>query len=355
MFISANIFQPLIDVFQSVLIFFHNSLGVQWGWSIVLLTVCVRAVLLPLTVKQFHSMQKMQQLAPEMKAIQAKYKEDKERQNQEMMKFYQENGVNPLGSCLPLVLQLPVFISLYYMLRKSLRIDICPQTQPGAHMVNGKWVGHQRLAHACPAGPTTAREFLFIPDLTNKASGAVLVVLIVLYVGTQLASSMMMASPTMDPTQRKLMMFLPLVFVLFVINFPAGVIVYWITTNTWTMCQQYIIKRRIGPVTPVGGTAVAAAGAAGATSVVATGGKRPPPSSKDGAKDGANGAKETGKDGAKADGDAVSNGSGSGGLSGLLKGRSKAGDSAPVTTEARPAGPPPRPPRKKKKRSGRRR
>ena len=348
MFISANIFQPLIDVFQSVLIFFHNSLGVQWGWSIVLLTVCVRAVLLPLTIKQFHSMQKMQQLAPEMKAIQAKYKEDKERQNQEMMKFYKENGVNPLGSCLPLVLQLPVFISLYYMLRRSLRIDICPQTQPGAHMVNGKWVG-MSVSHTVPCGPHNGAQFLFIPDLTNKASGAVLVVLIILYVGSQLASSMMMASPTMDPTQRKLMMFLPLVFVLFVINFPAGVLVYWITTNTWTMCQQYIIKRRIGPVTPVGGTAVAAAGAAGATSVVATGAKRPPPSAKDGAKDGANG-------GAKADGGTASNGSGSGGLSGLLKGRSKANnDAATVTTEARPAGPPPRPPRKKKKRSGRRR
>ena len=92
---------------------------------------------------------------------------------------------------------------------------------------------------------TTARSFLFIPDLTNKATGAVLVVLIVLYVGTQLASSLMMASPTMDPTQRKIMLVMPLFFVLFIIRFPAGVIVYWITTNTWTMGQQYIFKRRM--------------------------------------------------------------------------------------------------------------
>jgi YidC/Oxa1 family membrane protein insertase len=173
-------------------------------------------------------------------------------------------------------------------------------------------------------------------------------------VGTQLVSSMMMASPTMDPTQRKLMMFLPLVFVLFVINFPAGVIVYWITTNTWTMCQQYIIKRRIGPVTPVGATATA--GAAGATSVVATGGKRPPPAVKDGAKDGAKaGAKGTVKSATKADGDSGSNGSGSGGLSGLLRGRSKPNTGAEAVTTPAPSGPPPRPPRKKKKRSGRRR
>ena len=127
--VTANIFQPLIDVFESVLKFFHNSIGIPWGWAIVLLTICVRAILVPLTVRQIRSMARMQQLAPEMKAIQAKYKEDKQRQQQEMMKFYKENNVNPLSSCLPLAAQLPVFISLYYMLRESLRIDICPAWQ----------------------------------------------------------------------------------------------------------------------------------------------------------------------------------------------------------------------------------
>ena len=91
---------------------------------------------------------------------------------------------------------------------------------------------------------------MFIPDLTNKATGAVLVVLIVLYVGTQLASSLMMSSPTMDPTQRKIMLLMPLFFVVFIISFPAGVIVYWVTTNSWTIGQQYVVKRRIGPMTP---------------------------------------------------------------------------------------------------------
>src|ERR1019366_420606 len=106
MLVTANIFQPLIDVFEAVLKFIHNNLGVSWGFSIVLLTVVIRAVLIPLTLKQFHSMQ----------ALQNKYKEDKQRQQQEIMKFYKENKVNPLGSCLPLVAQLPVFISLFYML-----------------------------------------------------------------------------------------------------------------------------------------------------------------------------------------------------------------------------------------------
>ena len=253
----ANIFQPLIDVFERVLVFFHSTFGGSWGWSIVLLTVLVRAVLVPLTVKQFRSMQRLQQLQPQLKAIQAKYKDDKQRQQQEMMKFYKENQVNPLGSCLPLVAQLPVFISLFYMLRSSLRIDICPQSQPGAHLVNGKWVGISH-AHTVPCGPHNGAQFLFIPDLTNKATGAILIVLIVLYVGTQLASSLMMSSPTMDKTQRQIMLVMPLFFVIFIINFPAGVIVYWITTNTWTIGQQYLVRRRLGPIAP---PVVAATGA----------------------------------------------------------------------------------------------
>ncbi len=225
LFVTANIFQPLIDVFESVLKFFHDSVGVSWGFSIVLLTICVRAVLIPLTVKQLKSMARMQQLQPELKAIQAKYKDDKQRQQQEMMKFYKENNVNPLGSCLPMVAQLPVFISLYYMLRQSLRTDICPAIQ--AAYQHAYQIKHH-VSAAVAAGQTTAcgphggASFLFIPDLTDKATGAVLVVLIVLYVGTQLGSSLMMSSATMDRTQRQIMLFMPLLFVLFVIRFPAG-------------------------------------------------------------------------------------------------------------------------------------
>ncbi|MFZ0385103.1 MAG: YidC/Oxa1 family membrane protein insertase [Solirubrobacteraceae bacterium] len=244
MLLTANIFQPLIDVFEALIKFFHNSGGISWGWSIVLLTVAVRAVLVPLTFRQIKSMVRMQALAPQMKEIQAKYKQDKERQSQEMMKFYRENNVNPLGSCLPLVLQLPVFISLYYMLRKNLRTDICPAIQR-AH--NG---GVLSNAHTvpCGTGPHAHASFLFIPDLTNKASGVVLVVLIILYVGSQLGSTLVMSSAaTMDPMQRRMMLFLPLVFVLFVFRFPAGVLVYWITTNFWTMAQQYLVRKRVGP------------------------------------------------------------------------------------------------------------
>src|SRR5437588_1411539 len=187
MLLTANIFQPLIDVFEAVLKFFHNSIGVPWGWSIVLLTVVIRALLLPLTVKQFHSMQRMQRLAPVIKEMQKKYKDDKQRQQQEMMKLYKEHQVNPFSSCLPLVLQLPVFFGLFYMLRKDLKIDICGHALKAHHIVgNAINSAHcEKVAHG-------SAKFLFIPDITANATGMGLVVLIFLYIGSQLASSLLM-------------------------------------------------------------------------------------------------------------------------------------------------------------------
>jgi len=338
MLLSANIFQPLIDIFEAVLKFFHDNVGISWGFSIVLLTICMRAILLPLTVKQFHSMQKMQVMQPKLKEIQAKYKDDKQRQQQEMMKFYKENEINPLGSCLPLVAQLPVFISLFYMLRNSLRGDICPEVQVA-------YKASYAAAHgaAAAAGHTTyctnpayahyyhgGAGFLFIPDLTNNATGWVLIVLLLLYIGSQLASSLMMSSPMMDPTQRKLMLVLPLFFVVIVINFPAGLLVYWITTNFWTMGQQYTVRRLIGhPAPPAPETGPSDGDGRG------PGGGPSPPDT---------------------------NGSSSGGLGALLRGRTKPAEDGAKEREPVGAGsstrrsaPPPPSPRKKKKRSGRRR
>jgi YidC/Oxa1 family membrane protein insertase len=317
--IPANIFQPLIDVFEAVLKFFHNDVGVGWGLSIVLLTIAVRALLLPLSFKQFHSMQKLQRVAPELKAIQNKYKDDKQRQQQEVMKFYKENEVNPFASCLPLVAQIPVFIGLFYMLRTTLRKDICPGVQQAYQL-------HHAHGATTACGTGHGAGFLIIPDLTYKATGAVLVVLLVLYVGTQLASSLMMSTPTMDKNQRRIMMLLPLFFVVIVINFPAGLILYWITTNAWTMGQQYVIRRRLGPVTPP----VAPAGGPGG---------KPP-------------------GGAEGGGPSATNGAGSGGgLAGLLRGRMRGGEepAGVAAGRTRREAPPPPPPRKKKKRSGRRR
>jgi YidC/Oxa1 family membrane protein insertase len=218
-------------------------------------------------------------------------------------------------------------------------VDICPGRQH-YHLVNGRRVVD--LSHTVACGPHGHAGFLFISDLTNKATGATLVVLILLYVGTQLASSMMMSSPTMDQTQRRIMMFMPLFFVIFIINFPAGVIVYWVTTNSWTMAQQYIFRRRLGPMGPVLAVADAAGGAGGG----GPGG---------GSRTGGGPRTGGGGKGSEPDGNSTEGGSG-GGLAGLLRGRAKpAGEAAPVGGgRSRTAVPPP-PPRKKKKRSGRRR
>ncbi|MBV9818813.1 MAG: membrane protein insertase YidC [Solirubrobacterales bacterium] len=274
MLVTANVFQPLIDVFEAVIKFFHNGVGIPWGWSIVLLTIVVRAAMIPLTLKQIKGMVRMQQLAPELKALQNKYKEDKQRQQQEMMKFYKENNFSPFSSCLPLVAQLPVFVSLYYMLRKSLRTDICPGVQKA---FQSAYAAKHHIPVSRALGQTTVcgghgANFLFIHDLTAKATGVTLIVLLVLYVGTQLASTMMMSAAATDPMQRRMMMLFPLVFVFVVLRFPAGVLVYWITTNTWTIGQQYIVRRRIGPVRAANAAAVAGGGGSAATGGAATGG-----------------------------------------------------------------------------------
>lgn len=267
----ANPLQPLIDVLEQVLLFFHDTIGVGWGLAIILLTITVRLVLLPLTLKQVTSMQRLSLLAPEMKAIQAKYRDDKQRQQQEMMKFYRENRVNPLASCLPLLFQIPFFIALYFMLREDLKIDMCPGIG-GFAASEGVKVGDVTCSQFADSAYAAAHNitvsdpsFLFIPDLTAKATGVVLVVLIVLYVTSQLASGLL-SSASMDRNQRMIMLALPVVFVPFIIGFPAGLLVYWITTNVWTIVQQLIVRKTVGlPGRPKVATAGAPAGAAAFT------------------------------------------------------------------------------------------
>lgn len=322
--VIASAFSPLIELFQAILVFIHNDLGIaSWGLAIIGLTVVVRAVMLPLTFKQFHSMSRLQLMMPQMKELQERYKDDKQRQQQELMKFYKDNKINPFASCLPLLLQLPVFISLFYMLRLDLKKHIC-----GTALLK-LYNAHHTTAVATVAkipakylenttcGQTTAphsAKFLFISDITNHASGVVLVLLIVLYVGSQLGSTMLM-SATADRNQRLMMMALPFVFVLFIFKFPAGLLLYWITTNLWTVIQQYVIRRRIGkPPAPETGQDVGAGGRGG------------------------------GSNGGSAESE---------GAPGRRSRRPR--ELQPALVGGGPAAPPPRPPRKKKKRSGKRR
>src|SRR5919201_1573193 len=232
----ANVIQPLIDVNDAILKFWHNDVGFSWGASIIGLTFVVRAAILPLTFRQVRSMQAMQRLAPEMKRIQERYKEDKQRQQQELMKFYQEHGVNPLASCLPLLLQLPFFLSLFYLLR----------------------------SHTFKADIAGEEKFLFIPNLAKPLTGhpAALITMIVLYVVTQLISTMV-STMSADPNQRRLMLALPFVFVFFVFRFEAGLLVYWVATNCWTIGQQLFIKRFLPPPEPLPAGASAVGGGGG--------------------------------------------------------------------------------------------
>jgi YidC/Oxa1 family membrane protein insertase len=214
-----DVLSPLIDACDAVLRFWHDLIGNfegSWGVAIILLTFTVRIVILPLTFKGVKSMQRLQLLQPEIKRIQERYKDDRQRMNQEVMAFYQREKVNPLGSCLPLLLQIPFFIALFYLLRSDEFV---------AEVGDNK-------------------SFLFIKDLTEPVTGepVVLAVLIVIYIATQLAASAVTAISA-DPMQRRIMFALPFVFVIFIINFEAGLIVYWITTNVWTIGQQLLVRK----------------------------------------------------------------------------------------------------------------
>jgi YidC/Oxa1 family membrane protein insertase len=215
------VLEPLEHLLRHILNGLH-SIGLTWAWSIVGLTIIVRMLLVPLTVRQIHSMQNMQRHAPQMKELQKKYKGDRQKLNEELMKFYKENNINPASSCLPLLAQIPVFIGLFYTLR-----TFAKHPPPG----DLSWLH-------------------FVPSIAEKAnshwSGYVL---ITIYVLSQLASTYFM-SGTMQASQRYLMMALPILFIPFIIRFPAGLVLYWMTTNLWTVGQG-LITRRLIPKTPL--------------------------------------------------------------------------------------------------------
>jgi YidC/Oxa1 family membrane protein insertase len=208
----ANVLQPLIGVEQWTLKLLH-SIGLGWGLAIVGLTVLVRVCTLPLVVRQFRSQRELRRHMPQMRELQKRHKGDRERLNREMQAYYREHGINPLSAFAPLLVQIPVFISLYYLMR---------------HDVKNGLFGDAGL--------------LFIPHLTEKPHGAVLVALILTYLTSQIAGSLI-ATRTMQGGQRGLMLALPLLFVGIVARFPAGLAVYWITTSLWTLGQQLAFWR----------------------------------------------------------------------------------------------------------------
>jgi YidC/Oxa1 family membrane protein insertase len=225
------LFSDLEDAFRWFLTQIHEVTGLPWAYSIIVLTVLVRIALVPLFVKQMKSSNEMQAIAPKIKALQAKHKGDRKKLQEEQMKLYQEHSVNPFGACLPLVFQMPVFFALYLVLRTF------SEHPPGGQKAidNGDFA------------------FLgsFVPNITQNTDkvGYAGVILIVLYVASQAASTLLMPN-TMDPRQRYMFLALPFIFVIFVIRFPVGLMLYWITTNLWTVGQQTILRRLMPPPVP---------------------------------------------------------------------------------------------------------
>ena len=223
MTLLLSILTPIEDVLTWALEWLHTTLGLTWAWSIIALTITVRILLVPLTVKQIHSMQRMQQHLPEMKEIQKRYKNDKRKQNEELMKFYRDNQINPASSCLPVIPQIPIFFALYFVLR-GFNKEIFPK-YPKSDL---SWLN-------------------FVPSITaNITSHWSGYVLLVVYVASQIASTWFM--PTQSKGQRVIFLFLPLVFAFFILDppggttFPVGLLLYWMTTNLWTVGQGLVTR-----------------------------------------------------------------------------------------------------------------
>jgi YidC/Oxa1 family membrane protein insertase len=215
------IWQQIIDSLVWLLNHYYDWIG-SWGWSIVLLTFTIRLAMLPLTIRQFRSMAAMQVVQPKVKQLQNRYKgktsrEDRQKMQQELMELYKEHKVNPFGSCLPLLIQAPVFIALNAVLRY----------------------------HIHPAGD---QAFLGINNIfvkLNQLTPVAEYTLIALYVGSMLASTLLFSFVT-DRQQKYMLAAMPIVFVPFVLRFTTGVMIYWITSNFWTLGQQGMIKRTMG-------------------------------------------------------------------------------------------------------------
>ncbi|MDK1476898.1 membrane protein insertase YidC [Streptomyces sp. 549] len=256
-----TILGPLYTAVSWIIVQFHSLLslvfdedsGWAWGLSIVFLVILIRICLIPLFVKQIKATRNMQALQPRMKAIQERYKSDKQRQSEEMMKLYKETGTNPLSSCLPILAQSPFFIALFQVLNKI------AQNKP-VGVLDADMVESAR--NASIFGAPIAAKFMDgaqkVADLNADLTDVriVTVIMIVMMSLSQFYTQRQLMTKNVDLTvktpfmqQQKLLMYVfPVMFAVFGINFPVGVLVYWLTTNVWTLGQQmYIIKRNPTP------------------------------------------------------------------------------------------------------------
>ncbi|MFF5447483.1 membrane protein insertase YidC [Streptomyces sp. NPDC012888] len=257
----ASLFSFITTPVSWIIVQFHSLYGAlfgpdsgwAWGLSIVSLVILIRICLIPLFVKQIKATRGMQALQPKMKAIQERYKNDKQRQSEEMMKLYKETGTNPLSSCLPILAQSPFFFALYHVL---------------ATVANGKTIGvlDQQLVDSARSarifGAPIAAKFMDSPEKVEALGASltdvriVTAVMIIMMSLSQFYTQRQLMQKNVDLTvktpfmqQQKMLMYIfPVIFAVMGINFPVGVLVYWLTTNVWTMGQQmYVINQNPTP------------------------------------------------------------------------------------------------------------
>ncbi len=190
-----------------LLLWLHGLFG-NWGWAIVAMTLLIRAVLYPLTSKGMLSMAKMKDIAPEVKAIQEKYKDDKAKSGQAVMAFYQKKGVNPLGGCLPMLLQIPVFFAMYRVLLNAVELQGAP--------------------------------WMFWVDDLSRMDGTY--ILPILMGASMYYQQKLTPNNFTDPMQEKVFKFLPLIFTFFFVTFPSGLVLYWFTNNLFSIAQQFVVN-----------------------------------------------------------------------------------------------------------------
>ncbi len=216
-----RLFTPIVNLMGEVLKYFHYELNMPWWISIALLTIILRTLLFPLTFKQVKSMRAMQELKPEIDRIRGQFRDNRQRQQEETMKLYRERSVNPLGGCLPVLIQMPVFIGIFYVIRQfGGTPNVNPPTEPTFNQGGILWF--QDLSHMDP--------YLILPIVSA----------LTMLAGIEITSK------SVEPQQRWLMRAMPIGFTLFLWRFPAGLFVYWITSNLVTLAQNHMIYNR-GP------------------------------------------------------------------------------------------------------------
>ena len=188
-----------------------NSIVGNWGWAIIILTILIKLVFFPLSAASHKSMANMRKMTPRIKTLKERYGDDKQKLNQAMMKLYKEEKINPLGGCLPILIQIPVFIALYWALLESVELRQAP------------WI-------------------LWIKDLSAPDPYFILPILM----GVSMLAQQSLSAVAMDPMQKRIMMAMPVVFTFFFLFFPAGLVLYWTVNNLLTIAQQYTINKKMG-------------------------------------------------------------------------------------------------------------